>query len=173
MSDSTDAALAGKGDYEAFERLYRRYLSRTYSLCARLSGNSDRAGGLTEDVFVRAWQELPQFHGESPFASWLHRLATDVVLKGEATDDTDRTTEPDGSATEQRSEIAKTSRDAERLDLGQAMERLPADARKIFVLHDVEHFKHEEIAEILGITVGGSKARLRRARVLLKETLRP
>ena len=173
MSDSTDAALAGKGDYEAFERLYRRYLSRMYSLCARLSGSPDEAAGLTEDVFVRAWQELPQFHGAGPFASWLHRLATEVVLKGEATDESDPTPEPDGSATEQRNEVANTSRDAPRLDLGQAMERLPADARKIFVLHDVEHFKHEEIAEILGITVGGSKARLRRARVLLKETLGP
>jgi RNA polymerase sigma-70 factor, ECF subfamily len=173
MSDSTDVALAAEGDYDAFERLYRRYLSRIYSLCARLSGSRERAAELTEDVFVRAWEELPQFSGQSAFASWLHRLATDVVLKRDEVDERGTTTEKDGSATEQRSDAASTSRHVERLDLGQAMDRLPADARRIFVLHDVEGFKHDDIAEILGVTVGGSKARLRRARVLLKETLGP
>jgi RNA polymerase sigma-70 factor, ECF subfamily len=156
MSDSTDAALAAAGDCQAFERLYRKYLSRIYSLCARLSGSRDRAAELTEDVFVTAWQRLPQFRGESAFAAWVHRLATDVVLKEEESEEKGATTEPD-----------------EGLDLDHAMDRLPADARRIFVLHDVEGFKHEDIAEILGITVGGSKARLRRARVLLKETLGP
>ncbi len=173
MSDSTDAALAAEGDYEAFERLYLRYLSRTYSLCARLTGSLDRAAALTEDVFVSAWEQLPQFRGESAFASWLHRLATEVVLKGERVDGRGASTEQDGSASEQRKDAASIPYDVERLDLGQAMEMLPADARRIFVLHDVEHFKYEEIAEILGLTVGASKARLRRARVLLKEALPP
>lgn len=156
MSDSKDAALAAEGDYQAFERLYRRYLSRIYSLCARLSGSRERGAELTEDVFVRTWEKLPQFRGESAFAVWLHRLATDVVLNGE---------EVDGGA------AAAIEQDGEEPDLSQAIDRLPADARRIFVLHDVEGFKHEEIAEIFGITAGGSKARLRRARVLLKEAL--
>ena len=156
MSDSKDAALAAEGDYQAFERLYRRYLSRIYSLCARLSGSRERGAELTEDVFVRTWEELPQFRGESAFAAWLHRLATDVVLNGR---------ELDGRA------AAPIEQDGEEPDLSQAIDRLPADARRIFVLHDVEGFKHEEIAEIFGITAGGSKARLRRARVLLKEAL--
>ncbi|HEX3534838.1 MAG TPA: RNA polymerase sigma factor [Gemmatimonadaceae bacterium] len=156
MSDSTDAALAAEGDYPAFERLFERYLSRIYSLCVRLSGSRERGAELTEDVFVRAWEELPRFRGESPFAAWLHRLATDVIL----------------SAGEAYGEIAPSiEQQSERLDLDQGLDRLPADARKVVVLHDVEGFKHEEIAEILGITVGGSKARLRRARVLLKEAL--
>ena len=155
MSDSTDAALAGEGDYQAFERLYRRYLGRIYSLCARLSGSRPRAAELTEEVFVRAWEGLAQFRGESPFAVWLRRLATDVVLKGEEEDETS----------------APIEQDVEGLDFGQLIDRLPAEARRIFVLHDVEGFRHDEIAEILHITVGGSKARLRRARVLLKETL--
>jgi RNA polymerase sigma-70 factor (ECF subfamily) len=155
MSDSTDAALAAGGDHQAFERLYRRYLSRTYSLCARLSGSSESGAELTEDVFVRAWDELPQFPGEDAFGAWLHRLATEVVLNGG---------EVDGGA-------AATIEQGERLDLSQAIDRLPADARRIFVLHDVEGFKHDEIAEIVGITAGGSKARLRRARVLLKEAM--
>jgi RNA polymerase sigma-70 factor (ECF subfamily) len=157
MSDSKDAALAAEGDHQAFERLYRRYLSRIYSLCARLSGSSERGEELTEEVFVRAWEELPQFRRESPFAAWLHRLATDVVLTGgEGTD---------GSA------LTSIDQGSEGPDLGQAIDRLAADTRRIFVLHDVEGYKHEEIAEIFGITVGGSKARLQRARVLLKEAL--
>lgn len=156
MSDSTDVALAAEGDYRAFERLYRRYLSRIYSLCTRLSGSPTKGGELTEDVFVRTWEELPQFGGESAFATWLHRLATDVVLSGR---------EVDGRA------AATTDVDGEELDLCQAIDRLPAGARRILVLHDVEGYKHEEIAEIFGITVGGSKAKLHRARVLLREAL--
>jgi RNA polymerase sigma factor (sigma-70 family) len=172
MSDSTDAALAAKGDYQAFEGLYRRYLSRIYSLCARLSGSRERGAELTEDVFVTMWKELPQFRRESAFAVWLHRLATDVALNGgELVDGRAATTEQASLATEGLADVVSTSHDVERLDLGQAIDRLPADARRILVLHDVEGYKHEDIAEIFGITPGGSKARLRRARVLLKEAL--
>jgi RNA polymerase sigma-70 factor (ECF subfamily) len=155
MSDSTDAALAAEGDFQAFERLYRRYLSRIYSLCTRLSGSPTNGEELTEEVFVSAWEKLPQFRGEGAFATWLHRLATNVVLSGG---------EVDGGA------ATSVERD-EKLDLAQAIDRLPTDARRILVLHDVEGYKHEEIAEIFGITPGVSKAKLRRARVLLKETL--
>jgi RNA polymerase sigma-70 factor, ECF subfamily len=171
MSDSKDAALAAEGDRQAFERLYRRYLSRIYSLCARLSGSRERGAGLTEDVFVRAWEQLPQFRGGSAFAAWLHRLATDVVLNGGEVDGRAATTEQGGSAAEPWNDVGSTSHDVERLDLSQAIDRLPASARRIFVLHDVEGYKHEEIAEIFGITVGRSTAQLRRARVLLKEAL--
>ena len=155
MSDSTDAALAAEGDYSAFERLYRRFLSRIYSLCTRLSGDSTNGEELTEEVFVSAWEKLPQFSGEIAFATWLHRLATDVVLNART---------EDGRA-------AATIEQGEKLDLGQAIAGLPTDARRILVLHDVEGYKHEEIAEIFGITPGRSKAKLRRARVLLKEAL--
>jgi RNA polymerase sigma-70 factor, ECF subfamily len=172
MSDSTDAALAAERDYQAFERLYRRYLSRIYSLCTRLSGSRAEGQELTEDVFVRTWEMLPQFSGETAFAAWLHRLATDVVLNGRKIDETTAATiDQQGSATEQRNDSGSTPDDVERLDLSQAIDRLPANARRIFVLHDVEGFTHEDLAEIFGITPGGSKARLQRARVLLKEAL--
>ncbi len=172
MSDSADAALAAEGDYPAFERLYRRYLSRIYSLCTRLSGSPTNGEELTEEVFVSAWEKLSQFRGESAFATWLHRLATNLVLNGRKVDGTAAATvEPGGSATERWNDVVSTSHDVERLDLGQAIARLPADARRILVLHDVEGYKHEEIAEIFGITAGGSKAKLRRARVLLKDAL--
>jgi RNA polymerase sigma-70 factor (ECF subfamily) len=94
--------------------------------------------------------------GDGAFPAWLHRLATEVALNGREAD---------------RSDAAPIEQNGEEPDLSQAIDRLPADARRIFVLHDVEGFKHEEIAEIFGITAGGSKARLRRARVLLKEAL--
>ncbi|MDQ6871633.1 MAG: RNA polymerase sigma factor [Gemmatimonadota bacterium] len=172
MSDSTDAALAAKGDHRAFERLYRTYLSRIYSLCTRLSGSLTKGEELTEEVFVEAWEKLPQFGGESAFAIWLHRLATNVVLNGHrAGGRAAATVEQGGSATEWWNDVASTSNGVERLDLSQAIDRLPAGARRIFVLHDVEGYKHDEIAEIFGITAGGSKAQLRRARVLLKEWL--
>jgi RNA polymerase sigma-70 factor (ECF subfamily) len=172
MSDSKDAALAAKGDFEAFERLYRRYLSRIYSLCARLSGSRAEGQALTEDVFVRTWEMLPQFSGETAFAAWLHRLATDVALNGRKVYETPAAAiQQGGSATERWNDSASSSEDDERLDLSQAIDRLPADARRILVLHDVEGYQHEEIAEIFGITPGRSKAQLQRARVVLREVL--
>jgi RNA polymerase sigma-70 factor (ECF subfamily) len=155
MSDSADASLAATGDYPAFERLFRRYLSRIYSLCARLSGSSTDGAELTEEVFVRMWHELPHFaHASSPFAAWLHRLAAEVVLRRDGDD-----------------ELSTDPKSADRDDFSQGIHRLPASARRIFVLHDVEGYKHEEIAELLGLTVGGSKAQLRQARVLLMKSL--
>jgi RNA polymerase sigma-70 factor (ECF subfamily) len=125
---------------------------------------------LTEDVFVRTWEELPNLEGEGPFATWLHRLATDIALNGRGAEaSTTAAIEQEGSAAERWNDAASTFHDVDRLDLGQAIDRLPPDSRRILVLHDVEGYKHEEIAEIFGITVGGSKARLHRARVLLRE----
>jgi RNA polymerase sigma-70 factor (ECF subfamily) len=169
MSDSADVGLAAEGDYQAFERLYRRHLSRIYSLCTRLSGSPTKGGILTEDVFVRTWEELPHLKGESAFATWLHRLATDVVLNGREAEASTATIEQEGSAAELWNDVASTSHDVDRIDLGEAIDRLPPDSRRILVLHDVEGYRHEEIAEIFGITVGRSKAKLHRARVLLRE----
>src|SRR2546423_4585112 len=80
MGDSTDVALAAGGDRQAFERLYRVHANRVYSLCARMSGSRTKGEELTQDVFVRTWEKLPQFRGESAFSTWLHRLAGNVVL---------------------------------------------------------------------------------------------
>ncbi len=171
MSDFTDVALAAEGDHQAFERLYRRYMVRIYSLCTRLSGSRTQGEALTRDVFLRTWQKLPEFKGESGYGTWLHRLAIDVVLNARKVDGWAARIERGGSPTERENDVASASHDADRLDLGQAIDRLPEGARRIVVLHDVEGYKHEEIAEIFGITVGGSKAQLRRARLLLRETL--
>jgi RNA polymerase sigma-70 factor (ECF subfamily) len=172
MSDFTDVALAAEGDHQAFERLYRRYIIRIYSLCTRLSGSRAQGEELTREVFLRTWQELPEFRGESAYGTWLRRLAIDVVLNARKVDgSTAAGIQEVGLTSERRIDVARAPGDDERPDLDQAIDTLPEDARTMFVLHDVEGYKHEEIAELFGITVGRSKAQLRRARLLLRETL--
>jgi RNA polymerase sigma-70 factor (ECF subfamily) len=172
VGDSTDVALAARGDRQAFERLYRTHSSRVYSLCTRMSGSRTKGEELTQDVFVRTWEKLPQFRGESAFSTWLHRLAVNVVLNARKSEgkQASRTDETD-VGDERWDEGARAPMYIERMDLADAIAKLPAGARKVFVLHDVEGFKHEEIAEMCGITSGGSKAQLHRARLLLREAL--
>ena len=171
-SDSTDVALAAGGDRQAFERLYRSHANRVYSLCIRMCGSRTKGEELTQDVFVRTWEKLPQFRGESAFSTWLHRLAVNVVLNARKTEgkQASRTDESD-VGDERLNEVARAPMHIERMDLADAIAKLPAGARKVFVLHDVEGYKHEEIAELCGITSGGSKAQLHRARLLLRGAL--
>ena len=158
MNDGRGAAAADWREYVAFERLFNNYLSRIYTLCARLAGSRPTAVRLTADVFTEAWQNVRQLDSEVSPAAWLYRRAAEVVVRdGNGAD-------PAGSS---------QLHSGASLDLSQAIDRLPTDARQVFVLHEIEGFKHEEIAEILGVTVGRSKAQLRRARVLLLEALTP
>jgi len=172
MADSNDVALAAAGDRQAFERLYRTHANRVFSICARMSGSRVKGEELTQDVFVRTWEKLPQFRGESAFSTWLHRLAVNVVLNARKTEGklASRTEQSDVED-DRRDEMARAPLHIERMDLAAAISKLPEGARKIFVLHDVEGYKHEEIAEMMGITSGGSKAQLHRARLLLREAL--
>jgi RNA polymerase sigma-70 factor (ECF subfamily) len=172
MGDSADVAMAASGDRQAFERLYRAHANRVYSLCARMSGSRTKGEELTQDVFVRTWEKLPQFRGESAFSTWLHRLAVNVVLNARKSEGKQaaRTDESD-VGDERWDEGARAPMYIERMDLAEAIAKLPAGARRVFVLHDVEGYKHEEIAELCGITSGGSKAQLHRARLLLREAL--
>ena len=165
-----DVALAARGDRQAFERLYRTHADRVFSLCVRMAGDRMLAEELTQDVFVRAWQKLGSFRGESAFGTWLHRLTVNVVLNRRKTDG--RARGRDGGADEELEFVsARPHAPGDRMDLEQAIAGLPPGARRIFVLHDVEGYRHEEIAEMLGITSGGSKAQLHRARMLLREAL--
>jgi RNA polymerase sigma-70 factor, ECF subfamily len=172
MGDSMDVALAAGGDRQAFERLYRTHSNRVYSLCTRMSGSRTKGEELTQDVFVRTWEKLSQFRGESAFSTWLHRLAVNVILNARKTEgkQASRTDESD-IGDERWAEGARAPMYVERMDLAEAIAKLPAGARRVFVLHDVEGYKHEEIAELCGITSGGSKAQLHRARLLLREAL--
>ena len=174
---NADVALAAGGDRRAFERLYRAHVDRVFSLCARMCGNRSWAEELTQDVFVRAWEKLPLFRGESAFSTWLHRLAVNVVLNARKSEGRERARrEPQGENGEggdRMDGIASpaVAHHAERIDLEAAIASLPPGARRVFVLHDVEGYTHEEIADMLDITPGGSKAQLHRARLLLREAL--
>jgi RNA polymerase sigma-70 factor (ECF subfamily) len=171
-SPSDDAALAARGDRNAYERLYRANVGRIFSLCTRMAGSRERAEELTQDVFVRAWEKLPQFRGDSLFSTWLHRLAVNVVLNARKSDGRQRARHHEDEDDDM--DAFATPRQAspgDRMDLEAAIASLPPGARRVFVLHDVEGFKHEEIAEQLGVTAGGSKAQLHRARMLLREAL--
>lgn len=170
-----DAASAAAGDRAAFERLYRKHVDRVFSLCARMVADRTRAEELTQDVFVRAWEKLHLFRGDSSFSTWLHRLAVNVVLN-------ERKTQARRAARFQEEDeergidahagtVGSTLPPGELLDLEKAMTRLPPGARRVFTLHDVEGYKHEEIAEMLGVTTGATKAQLHRARLLLREAL--
>jgi RNA polymerase sigma-70 factor (ECF subfamily) len=171
-----DVALAARGDRRAFERLYRAQVDRVFSLCARMVGDRSRAEELTQDVFVRCWEKLAQFRGESAFSTWLHRLAVNVVLndrqterrRRERTDDgvEDVDTLAHGDVRPHEVEVPGLS-----IDLERAIAGLPPGARKVFVLHDVQGYTHEEIGGMLGVTAGGCKAQLHRARMLLREAL--
>src|SRR5687768_12917565 len=176
--EAADISAAAAGDRVAFERVYRRNAARVYSLCLRMTGNVTRAEELTQDVFVRVWEKLPLFRGESAFTTWMHSLAVNVVLSARKTEALDfgRRAEQAGDDEETETWDAAAGPDkvtfsGERIDLERAIARLPAGARRVFVLHDVEGYKHEELAGMLGITAGGSKAQLHRARLLLRKAL--
>ena len=171
---STDVARAASGDRRAFEQVYRAHLQHVYSLCVRMTGDRTRAEELTQDVFVRAWEKLSTFRGESAFSTWLHRLTVNVVLNERRVDGRDRGRMVSTDEAEEHDAPATSSAQplhAEKMDLERAMAKLPRGARQVFVLHDVEGFTHEEIGTMLGVTAGGCKAQLHRARLLLREAL--
>ena len=164
-----DAALAASGDAHAFERLYRSHVARIHSLARRMI-NVELADEATQDVFVRAWQKIASFRGESAFGTWLHRLAINVILgrRGSLGLERGRFDDEEGLL----DDVAGGPRSPElSMDFETAIAKLPPGARKVFVLHDVEGFKHQEIAESLGISAGTSKAQLHRARMMLRRHL--
>nr|WP_271679445.1 sigma-70 family RNA polymerase sigma factor [Thermomonas mangrovi] len=170
-----DAALvrrAAAADIAAFEQLYRRHHARMHGVIARLVGQAGaRAEDLVQEAFVRAWQALPAFRFESAVSTWLHRLAVNTALmelrsrRGRPGMDDDEDA-LDSLPTADTAGNAMLGRDLER-----AVASLPPRARAVLVLHDVEGWKHEEIAAELGMAVGSSKAQLHRARHLLRERI--
>lgn len=168
---SSDTALACSGDPRAFERLYRAHVGRIHGLVRRMLGGQD-AEELTQDIFIRAWQKLGSFRGESAFGTWLHRLAVNVVLERRRSLAARMSRYHDGDAALDRIASRPESPDLA-MDFEVAVEKLPEGARQIFVLHDVEGYKHREIASLLGISSGTSKTQLHRARMLLRGHLRP
>ena len=168
-ADFVDATLAASGDAHAYERLYRNHVARIHSLARRMI-SPDAADEVTQDVFVRAWEKLGTFRGEAAFGTWLHRLAINVILGRRQSLGIQRSRYEDG---EDAFDVLPTRHVTPELgiDFENAIAQLPKGAKTVFVLHDVEGFKHEEIAEQLEISVGTSKAQLHRARMMLRRHL--
>jgi RNA polymerase sigma-70 factor, ECF subfamily len=164
-----DVARAARGDGSAFERLYRTHVPRVHSLVRRMLGSAD-ADEVTQDVFVRTWQKLGTFRGDSAFGTWLHRLAVNVVIERRRSFAIGHDRFADDAEAIERASVMPVPVQL-RVDFDRAIEQLPPGAREIFVLHDIEGYKHREIASMLGITSGTSKRQLHRARLLMRSHL--
>jgi len=162
---------ARQGDHDAFEQIYRLHAGRVYALCLRLAGDAVEARRLCQDSFVRAWERLASFRGESEFSSWLHRLTVNVVLVDRRAAGRRNRRVVVASDAPPFDGAAGTGWTPERLDLENAIAALPPGARAVFVLFEIEGYGHDEIAAMTGISAGTSKAQLHRARRLLRKAL--
>jgi RNA polymerase sigma-70 factor (ECF subfamily) len=168
--DAVDATLAAAGDGAAFERLYHRHAPRIYGLALRMAHSSD-AEELVQEVFVRAWQKLGSFKGEAAFGTWLFRLGVNLILSRRSKINKLRAREQNGD--ELLLDVAARPAHVDTsMDFENALRHLPHGAREVLVLHDVEGFKHGEIGDMLGISVGTSKSQLHRARMSMRKVLR-
>jgi RNA polymerase sigma-70 factor, ECF subfamily len=163
---------AQSGDVDAFELLYREHSGRIYALCLRLkAGDSSDATELMQDVFIRGWRRLSTFRGDCAFSSWLHRLAVNTMLENARSDGRRVARVLPMDDTSRLAGAARSSGVELKMDMENAIASLPKGARLAFVLHDVEGYQHQEIAEQLSVSVGTVKAQLHRARRLLRERL--
>lgn len=169
-------AAAKLGNAQAFYQLYQQFVGRVYAICWRLLANKQQAEDACQEVFVKVWQQLPAFRGDSSFATWLHSIATrtaiDIWRQGKhlrLTDSTDQLAENGEPEPQLTTSSVPCSSDTAVLE--QAILRLPAQARAVFVLFALEGYQHQEIAGLLGIAEGSSKAQYHRARQLLREWL--
>ncbi|HXX20029.1 MAG TPA: sigma-70 family RNA polymerase sigma factor [Candidatus Acidoferrum sp.] len=180
MPESESIRLAQRGDAAAFERLYQLHSRRVYSLCLRMVGNTAEAEDLTQEAFLQLFRKISTFRGESAFSTWLHRLAVNVVLmklrkKSGKETSLEQVTEPDEESGSPRRDFGapdlKLSGSLDRVNLQRAVEQLPPGYKAVFVLHDVQGYEHNEIAEIMGCSIGNSKSQLHKARMRLRELL--
>jgi RNA polymerase sigma-70 factor (ECF subfamily) len=162
---------SANGDTDAFELVYRAYGAEVYAVCLRMVGDSVEAQELVQDVFVRAWERRESFRGESAFGTWLHRLAVNVVLERFRSDKRrDLRVTLQSDLTESSAQAAGQSSD-DQLDIENSLARLPAGARVAFVLHHVEGYSYEEIAELTHLAAGTIRSHVFHARQLLMRML--
>ena len=179
FSEAEAIERARKGDGKAFERLYELHKRRVYSLCLRMTANTTEAEDLTQEVFMQLFRKLHTFRGESAFSTWLHRLSVNAVLmhlrkKGLAAVSLEETTDSENGETPKKElggldNILAGSID--RVNLERAIRQLPPGYKAVFLLHDVEGYEHNEIAAMMGCSVGNSKSQLHKARMKLREHL--
>ncbi len=172
-------ARAQRGEEEAFAALFEAHKRRVYSLCLRMTGNTAEAEDLAQEAFLQLFRKISTFRGESAFSTWLHRLAVNVVLmhlrkKGLqqiSLDETDNS-QDEPVKRDYGSDDRRLVGSVDRIGLQKAIAELPPGYRTVFVLHDVEGYEHNEIAEIMKCSVGNSKSQLHKARMKLRERLR-
>jgi RNA polymerase sigma-70 factor, ECF subfamily len=170
---------AKQGDESAFEALYQMHKRRVYSLCLRMVSNPAQAEDLAQEAFLQLFRKIGTFRGESAFSTWLHRMTVNVVLmhlrkKGLPSVSLEETleTEEDAPKKEFGAEDMRLAGSIDRLQLQRAIDKLPPGYKTVFVLHDVEGFEHNEIAEMAGCSIGNSKSQLHKARLKLRDVLK-
>jgi RNA polymerase sigma-70 factor (ECF subfamily) len=180
MPEADAIRLAQQGDESAFEHLYRMHGRRVYSLCLRMVGNTAEAEDLAQEAFLQLFRKIGTFRGESAFSTWLHRLAVNVVLmrlrrKTVVDASLEEVTEPDEESGGPRRDFGgpdlRLSGSIDRVNLQRAIDQLPQGYKTVFVLHDVQGYEHNEIAELMGCSIGNSKSQLHKARMRLRELL--
>ncbi len=180
LSEAEAIRLAQQGDAAAFERIYQLHSRRVYALCLRMVGNTAEAEDLTQEAFLQLFRKIHTFRGESAFSTWLHRLSVNVVLmrlrkKSLAETSLEEVTEPDEETGGPRKEVGGPdlllSGSIDRVNLQRAIDQLPPGYKSVFMLHDVQGYEHNEIAEIMGCSIGNSKSQLHKARMRLRELL--
>ena len=179
VSEAQLIALAKQGDEEAYASLFETHKRRVYSLCLRMTGNTSEAEDLTQEAFLQLFRKISTFRGESAFSTWLHRLAVNVVLmhlrkKGlqQVSLDEPDTSQDEPVKRDYGDDDRRLTGSVDRIGLERAISELPPGYRAVFVLHDVEGYEHNEIAEIMNCSVGNSKSQLHKARMKLRERLR-
>ncbi|PYX51022.1 MAG: RNA polymerase subunit sigma-24 [Acidobacteria bacterium] len=180
LSEAEAIERAKQGDAEAFQALYDRHKRRVYSLCLRMTANTAEAEDLAQEAFLQLFRKIGTFRGESAFSTWLHRLSVNVVLMHlrkkslpvVSLEETTQNTEEDSPKRDFGAEDLSLAGSIDRLQLQKAVESLPPGYRTIFVLHDVEGYEHNEIAGIVGCSIGNSKSQLHKARMKLRDILR-
>jgi RNA polymerase sigma-70 factor, ECF subfamily len=172
--------LAQAGNAAAFEFLYQLHSRRVYALCLRMVGNPADAEDLMQEAFLQLFRKIGTFRGESAFSTWLHRMTVNVVLmrlrkKSLPTDSLEETLDPEGESSGPKRDVGapdlRLSGAVDRVNLERSIEKLPPGYRTVFVLHDVQGYEHNEIAGIMGCSVGNSKSQLHKARTRLRELL--
>jgi RNA polymerase sigma-70 factor, ECF subfamily len=179
LSEAEAIERAKRGDEEAFETLYHLHKRRVYSLCLRMTANTAAAEDLTQEAFLQLFRKIGTFRGESAFSTWLHRMAVNVVLmqlrkKGLPLVSLEETmeSEEESPKKEPGAEDVRLAGSLNRIQLQQAIGDLPPGYRMVFLLHDVEGYEHNEIAEMVGCSIGNSKSQLHKARMKLRELLK-
>jgi RNA polymerase sigma-70 factor (ECF subfamily) len=180
VPEAESIRLAQQGDAAAFERLYQLHSRRVYSLCLRMVGNTAEAEDLTQEAFLQLFRKIATFRGESAFSTWLHRLAVNVVLmklrkKSGKETSLEQVTEPDEESGTPRRDFGaldlRLSGSLDRVNLQRAVGQLPPGYKAVFVLHDVQGYEHNEIAQMMSCSIGNSKSQLHKARMRLRDLL--